>query len=157
MTAPILHATFTIERTLRTTPGRAFRYWSDRDLKDRWTACHPDWRVIDERFDFRVGGIEARRWQTPDGSVQTLTAHYFDIVAPDRIAYAFEMSFADTRVSASLATVELRPDADHTRMRYTEQIAHFGDRDALDAQIAGTGGGFDRLVEAIAERSGADA
>jgi hypothetical protein len=42
-------------------------------------------------------------------------------------------------------------------MDYTEQIAFFGGRDALAARIAGTGGGFDRLVEAIAERSGANA
>jgi uncharacterized protein YndB with AHSA1/START domain len=146
----IQHATFVIERQFRTMPARTFRFFAERDLKERWNACHPDWSVIDEAFDFRVGGTEAKRWRTSDGSEQTFTAHYLDIAAPDRIVYAFEMSFGDARVSASLATVELRPDGRRTAMKYTEQIAFFGSQAALEARIAGTGGGFDRLEEMIA-------
>ena len=146
----IHHATFVIERRFRITPARTFRFWSERELKESWNACHPDWSIIDEAFDFRVGGIEAKRWRTADGNEQTFTAHYLDIVAPARIVYAFEMSFAGERVSVSLATVELRPEAKQTGMKYTEQIAFFGSRSALDRRIAGTGGGFDRLVELIA-------
>lgn len=145
--ADIHHATFTIERRLRIAPARAFRFWADRDLKERWTACHPDWSVLEEAFDFRAGGREAKRWRTADGKEQTFTAHYLDIVAPDRIVYAFEMSFGGERVSASLATVTLRPAQGQTRMTYTEQIAYFGSREALDARIAGTGEGFERLAE----------
>ncbi len=150
----IHHATFTVERILRTTPARAFRYWSDRECKERWTACHPDWSVIEEAFDFRVGGLEAKRWLTPGRKVQTFTAHYLDIAAPVRIVYAFEMSFDGARVSASLATVALAPEGGHTRMTYTEQIAFFGDRAALESRIAGTGGGFARLEEVVAAESG---
>jgi uncharacterized protein YndB with AHSA1/START domain len=146
----IHHATFVIERQFRTTPARTFRFFSERDLKERWNACHPDWRIIDEAFDFRVGGTEAKRWRTADGSEQTFTAHYLDIVAPDRIVYAFEMSFGGQRVSVSLATVALRPAEQQTAMTYTEQIAFFGDRSALDQRITGTGGGFERLTEMIA-------
>lgn len=148
--ADIHHATFSIERKLRIVPARAFRFWAERDLKERWTACHPDWRVLDEAFDFRAGGTEAKRWRTPDGREQTFAAHYLDIVEPDRIVYAFEMSFGGERVSASLATVVLRPAEGQTRMTYTEQIAHFGSRDALDERIAGTGHGFERLVDVVA-------
>ena len=146
----IQHATFVIERHFRTTPARTFRHWSERDLKARWNACHPDWSVVDEAFDFRVGGTEAKRWRTADGNEQTFTAQYLDIVAPDRIVYAFEMSFGGARVSVSLATVELEPADGETRMTYTEQIAFFGSRSALDRRIAGTGDGFDRLEELIA-------
>jgi uncharacterized protein YndB with AHSA1/START domain len=140
------HATFAIERAFRSTPERTFRYWSDRDLKRLWTACHPDWSVTGDVFDFRVGGSEATRWRTAGGEEQTFTAHYLDIAAPARIIYAFEMSFGGRRVSASLATIELRPDRGQTAMRYTEQIAFLGTRTALDDRIAGTGGGFDRLA-----------
>ena len=146
----IQHATFVIERRFWTTPARTFRFWSERDLKERWNACHPDWSVIDEAFDFRVGGTEAKRWRTADESEQTFTAHYLDIVAPDRIVYAFEMSLSGERVSVSLATVALRPADGQTLMTYTEQIAFFGSRNALDQRIAGTGSGFERLTELIA-------
>ena len=144
------HATFVIERHFRTTPARTFRFWSERALKERWNECHPHWTVIEESFDFRIGGIEASRKRTADGKEQTFTSHYLDIVAPHRIVYAFEMSFGGQRLSASLATVELRPEAAQTRMKYTEQIAFFGSRAALDERIDGTGGGFDRLAELIA-------
>jgi len=147
--ATIHHATFVIERLFRIPPTRAFRFWSERDLKERWNACHPDWSVIGEAFDFRVGGTEAKRWRTADGSEQTFTAHYLDIVAPDRILYAFEMSFDNARSSVSLATVALRPADGETRMTYTEQIAFFGSRNALDQRIAGTGDGYERLAEMV--------
>jgi uncharacterized protein YndB with AHSA1/START domain len=146
----IHHATFVIERQFRTTPARTFRFWAERDLKERWNGCHPDWTVIDEAFDFRVGGAEAKRWRTVEGSEQSFTAHYLDIVAPDRIVYAFEMSFGGERVSASLATVAFRLSDGATEMTYTEQIAFFGSRDALDQRIAGTGAGFERLAELMA-------
>ena len=148
--ADIHHTSFVIERQLRIVRARAFRLWADRDLKERWTACHPDWRVLDEAFDFRAGGTEAKRWQTPDGREQTFAAHYLDIVEPGRIVYAFEMSFGGERISASLATVALRPEEGQTRMIYTEQIAYFGTREALDARIAGTGEGLERLAQMLA-------
>jgi len=154
-TAEIHHATFVIERVFQTSPERAFRYWSDRALKERWNACHPDWNVLEDGFDFRVGGVEAKLWRTADGKVQTFTAHYLDIAAPYRIVYAFEMSLGGQRVSASLATVELRGDGPQTLMKYTEQIAFFGTRAALDARTEGTGSGFDRLASLIDAKPGA--
>ncbi len=144
--APILHATFTIDRAFRVAAERAFRFWAERDLKARWTECHPDWRVLADEFDFRPGGREAKRWATAEGGEQTITATYLDIAAPHRIIYAFEMSLDGTRISASLASIELRPAGSGTAMHYTEQIAFLGSESMLAARIAGTGSGFDRLV-----------
>lgn len=68
MTAlPVAHSTFVIERELPASPRHAYRFWSEAALKQRWNECHPDW-VIEESFDFRVGGIEAKRWRMADGS-----------------------------------------------------------------------------------------
>lgn len=50
------HRSFVIERLLPGSTRRAFRFWSDFSLKRRWTGCHPDWEVLDDRFDFVVGG-----------------------------------------------------------------------------------------------------
>ena len=58
------HTTFTIERDLPGSPRHAFRFWSEKALKRRWTDCHPDWTVLDDRFDFTAGGEEAVRWRT---------------------------------------------------------------------------------------------
>lgn len=144
------HTTFVIERDLPARPQHAFRFWAEKALKRRWTDCHPDWTVLEDRFDFTTGGEEAVRWRTAEGVEQTFTARYLDIVPAERIIYAFEMSSAGKRVSASLATVEFRPAGAGTRMLYTEQMAFLAGTEAMQMRIAGTGTGFDRLVDMIA-------
>src|SRR5205807_7909710 len=75
----IEHTSFVVERELSTSPRHAFRFWSEAELKARWSGCHPDWVVLEDRFDFRAGGMEAKRWRTPDGDEQTFHAHYLDL------------------------------------------------------------------------------
>ena len=92
------HSTFVIERELPTGPKHAFRFWSDPAMKQRWNACHPDWTVLEDVFEFHVGGKEARRWRTLEGHEQTFAARYFDIEPQQRIIYAFEMSFGGASI-----------------------------------------------------------
>jgi uncharacterized protein YndB with AHSA1/START domain len=146
-TEPIAHTSFVIQRSLPGRPAHAFRFWSEPALKARWNECHADWRVVEDRVEFRVGGLEAKRWQTPDGAEQSFHAHYLDIAAPYRLIYAYEMSFAGSRVSASLVTIELEADGAKTRMTYTEQVAMIAGGDAArDQRLAGTEEGLDRLI-----------
>lgn len=144
------HKTFVVERELAASPKHAFRFFSEPALKERWTSCHPDWTVLEEEFDFCVGGVEAKRWRTEEGHEQTFLARYLDIVPARRIIYAFDMGFAGERLSASLATVEFLADGARTRMIFTEQIAWLGDVGSMQLRIAGTGEGFDRLADLIA-------
>lgn len=146
----VQHTTFVIERDLPASPKHAFRFWSDKELKRAWNDCHLDWTLLEDAFDFRVGGIEAKRWRMPDGNELTFRADYFDIAATKRIIYGFEMSMGGHRISASLATVEFLADGKATRMKFTEQLAFLGSAEAMAARIAGTGEGFDRLVEIVA-------
>ena len=146
----IEHKTFVVERMLAASPKHAFRFFSEPALKERWTGCHPDWTVLEERFDFQIGGVEAKRWRMTNGQEQTFLAHYLDIVPARRIIYAFDMTSAGERVSASLATVELMAEGAGTRMVITEQMAYLGDAASMRQRIAGTGDGLDRLVDIIA-------
>ncbi len=145
---PVQHSSFVIERDLPAGPAHAFRFFSEAALKERWTGCHPDWSVIEDSFDFRVGGGESKVWRTGEGVVQTMRAHYLDIVQGERIIYAYEMTFRERRVSASLVTVEFAPSGAKTRMTFTEQLAFLAGGDA-DVRRQGTEWGFDRLAEAI--------
>jgi len=144
------HTSFVVERELSTSPGHAYRFWSEAELKARWTSCHPDWTVLEDRFEFRVGGAEAKRWRTPDGKEQTFRAYYLDIVPERRIIYAYEMSFAGLRLSASLVTVSLAQARTRTRMTFTEQVALLtGGAEASEQRRAGTAEGIDRLAAII--------
>lgn len=149
-TDPIEHTVFTIERKLSTTPRHAFRFWSEAALKDQWNSCHPDWTVIEDTFDFRVGGSDRKHWQTKEGEDQTFASYYLDIVSGQRIIYAYEMSFAGVRLSASLVTILLTPSGDKTRLVYTEQVAILdGGADTRQQRVLGTEQGIDRLVRII--------
>ena len=106
--------------------------------------------MLEDRFDFRVGGTEAKRWRTPAGDEQTFNAHYLDIVPERRIIYAYEMSFAGARLSASLVTVTFETAGRKTRMTFTEQVAIIaGGAAARDQRLAGTEEALGRLVDAV--------
>lgn len=145
------HTTFVIERELPGSPRHAFKFWSDRALKEVWNACHPEWTILEDTFDFRVGAGETKRWRTPDGEELTYRSYFLDIVSEQHIIYAYEMTFAGRRMSASLATVEFSPLGRQTQMKFTEQAVFLGDAGAKSQRVAGTEDGFDRLAEAISE------
>jgi uncharacterized protein YndB with AHSA1/START domain len=74
-------------------------------------------------MDVRPGGREhvKGRWET--GVVSTFDAVYHDVVADERIVYAYEMHLDDRKISVSLATLELKPAGTDTRLVMTEQGA----------------------------------
>ncbi|UJR84756.1 SRPBCC domain-containing protein [Sandaracinus amylolyticus] len=140
------HSTFVIERVLAASPARAFAAWSDPEKKRRWMSCHDDWKLIEDRLDFRIDGAEIRDVQRPDGVVHAFRARYLDIVPLERIVYAYEMRVGDARISASLVTVELSPSGTKTTMRFTEQVVFFDGHGDLEERRRGTEIGLDHLV-----------
>lgn len=152
-TVEIEHTTFVVERELPGSPAHAFRFWADPKLKERWNGCHADWTVLEDISDFRTGGTEAKRWLMPTGDELAVNTIYLDVVAGERIIYAYEMSFGGRRNSASLVTIEFRAAGARTKIRVTEQGAFLGG--GSHDRIQGTEEGYDRLV-ALAERKTAD-
>ena len=143
------HRTFTILRDLPGSPSHAFRFWAEHDLKRLWTSCHPTWSVLQDDFDFRLGGSERVRWRMPDGIEQGFVAHFLEIAPGDRLIYAYAMTTDHVPISSSLVTVELVPQGGTTRMTMTEQAA-FATVAIADQRENGTGIGFDRLVAILA-------
>ncbi len=146
------HRTFVITRSLPGSPGHAFRFWSDHQLKRRWNACHPDWTVLEDRFDFRIDGGERLLWRMPDGTEQLMLAHFLEIAPRQRIVCAYAMRTNGQPLSSSLVTVEFEGGPGKTTMTFTEQ-AVFGRAADGDIRESGTGIGFDRLAEAMAAES----
>ncbi|CAN7765105.1 ATPase [Ensifer sp. NM-2] len=142
------HRTFVIKRALPGSPAHAFRFWSDRALKRQWNACHPDWHVLEDRFDFRVDGCERLVWRMPQGIVQEMTAHFLEIAERQRIVYAYTMRTDGRSISSSLVTVEFESTPTGTEMTFTEQ-AMFADVKHAERRESGIGVGFDRLHQAM--------
>ncbi|WEK04682.1 MAG: SRPBCC domain-containing protein [Candidatus Devosia phytovorans] len=156
MGVAVNHRSFVIERLLPGSPSHAFRFWSEFELKRQWISCHPDWTVLEDRFDFSQQGGERTRWLMPDGVEQALLLHYLEIHPAERIVYAYTMQSAGRPISSSLVTVEFTTEAARTRMTYTEQ-AVFGSVIDGDMRESGTGIGFDRLVTVMEEQAGVGA
>jgi len=144
------HRSFVIERELPGSPAHAFRFWSQHDLKRRWNACHPDWQVIEDRFDFRVDGQERMIWRMPDGTEQAMLAYFLEIQPRQRIVYAYTMRTNDIPISSSLVTVEFEGADGRTTMTFTEQAVFANPADA-DTRQSGTGIGFSRLQEVMSD------
>jgi uncharacterized protein YndB with AHSA1/START domain len=104
------HATFTVKRTYEASPARVFAAWAEPAAKTRWFGGGGSG---EHELDFRIGGREFSRGSGPDGQTYTFEARYQDIVADERIVYAYEMQLEGTRISVSLGTVQLKPGGRH--------------------------------------------
>jgi uncharacterized protein YndB with AHSA1/START domain len=145
------HATFVVERTYDASPARVFAAWADPAAKASWFAGDdPEGAKLE--LDFRVGGREINSGAAPDGNIYTFEGQYQDIVADERIVYSYEMLLGETRISVSLATVELKPEGDGTRLVFTEQGAFLDGHDTPAQREQGMGG----LLDALGEELGRD-
>jgi uncharacterized protein YndB with AHSA1/START domain len=148
----VTHATFVIERSYPASPARVFQAFAEPALKSRWFGAE-DMPSTDHQLDFRVGGREINRGGPPDGPVYTYEAIYQDIVPNQRIVTTYAMDMGSTRISASVATVELTPDGTGTRLVFTEQGAFLDGHDTPAQREHGTRELLDNLG-AVLERSG---
>jgi uncharacterized protein YndB with AHSA1/START domain len=145
----VTHATFVIERTFDSTPALVFAAWADPAAKRRWFGPPDESARSGHALDFRVGGRETNSGRGPSGELYTFEALYQDIVSGERIVYTYDMLVDQTRMSVSLATVELTPEGDGTRMVYTEQGAYLDGKDTPAQREHGTRELFDALAREL--------
>jgi uncharacterized protein YndB with AHSA1/START domain len=143
------HDSFTLERVYDASPARVFAAWADPAAKARWFRDPEGWVSGPYELDFRVGGRESASGGPSGGPFHEYRAVYWDIVADERIVYTYEMLEDATRVSVSLAIVELRPDGDGTLLTLTEHGAFFDGHDSSARRESGTVTLLDGLAEAL--------
>jgi uncharacterized protein YndB with AHSA1/START domain len=125
----VTHATFVIERVYNTPQARVFAALSDPSEKQHWFHGPEEWGPDEYSMDFREGGVEVSRGGPPGGPLITYEARFEEIVPGERIISTYVMCHDDTRISVSLATVQLQPEGSGTRLTFTESGAYL---DAFD-------------------------
>ncbi|MNY43021.1 hypothetical protein D3C86_1779510 [compost metagenome] len=98
-------------------------------------------------MDARPGGREHLKGSWANGLVSTFDAMYFDVVPGERLVYAYEMHMGERKISVSLATFEMKPAGDGTRLVMTEQGAFLDGYDDAGSREAGS----KHLLEALAK------
>jgi uncharacterized protein YndB with AHSA1/START domain len=146
---PLTHGSFSIERHYPASPAQVFAAWSSIDAKARWFIGPEDWVQLERSQDFRVGGSEVLSGRRGGDWVSHFNAQYHDIVPDERIIYAYTMTINDTRISVSLATVELFAQGDGSRLVFTEQAAFFDSEWDLESREHGTAALLDNLGRAL--------
>jgi uncharacterized protein YndB with AHSA1/START domain len=143
----VTHAIFTLERTYPHPVDRVFDAFATLEGKARWFHGTPgEWTLMEQAFDFREGGEERLVGRWASGRVTAFHARYLDIVPGARIVYVYEMRLDGTKISASLATLELAPAQGGTRLTLTEQGAFLDGYDDAGSRERGTA----ELLEQVA-------
>lgn len=139
------HDTIVIERTYEASPARVFAAWASPEARGRWAVPGNGWELADDQDDFRVGGREVSRFGPAGDPLYLAVTNYLDIVPDRRIVMAGTMARGETRISASMATVELLPAGNGTRLIYTEQAAFLDGEDTPADRTRGWGEILDKL------------
>ena len=145
----VVHSTFSIERTYPVSASRVFSAFANQAAKRRWFAEGEGWEVEEFTSDFRVGGREFSRFRFEGGAPIRNETVYQDIVPDRRIVFAYSMAVGDQRISVSLATVEIGPSGEGTRLVYTEQGAFFDGADKPEGREAGIRELLEKLGEEL--------
>lgn len=146
----VQHGSFTIERTYRAAPAKVFRAFADAEAKARWFAAPADKAtVLAREFDFRVGGRERLSAAWKGGPVSHFSCRYHDIVPDERIVYAYDMHLDDRKIWVSLATVEIKPAGDGTRLIFTEQGVFLDGFDDAGSRERGSAELLDKLGKSL--------
>ncbi|WP_136618345.1 MULTISPECIES: SRPBCC family protein [Mesorhizobium] len=141
----VVHSTFVIERSYPAAPAKVYFALNDPAAKRRWFADPDNPMPSRHEMDFRVGGKEVNAGCPSDGQMHFYNAVYQDIVPNQRIVYSYELLFGETRVSVSLATIELLAEGEGTRLVLTEQGAFLDGHDTSSTREHGTGELLDAL------------
>jgi len=145
----VVHSTFIIEREYSASPVRVFAAFANQETKRRWFVEGEGWEILEYTFDFRVGGREFSRFRFKGGPEMSNDTIHHDIVPNRRIVSSYAMTIGEQRLSVSLATVELAPAGEGTKLTYTEQGAFFDGLDKPQQREAGCRELLGKLAEEL--------
>ena len=155
----IVHDTFVIEHSYPVPPARVFGAFADDTVKSRWFLIDSELAATEAyQNDFRVGGKETSRFRfagdtpggSPAGTMMGNDSIYMDIVENERIVFAYSMLVGDYRMSTSLATIQLLPEGQGTRLVFTEQAVYYDKSDGPQLRKQGWTLLLGKLAQAIA-------
>jgi uncharacterized protein YndB with AHSA1/START domain len=149
-----VHATLIFERMVPATADQVFAAYADVDARKKWGAPSDNTALIYDQADFREGGEDAFRCGAKSNPNIHGATRYLDVVVNRRIVSAETISVDGRRLCASLSTLELNPDGDHTKLKSTIQLVSFAGQDMVRGHENGTNASLDNLVNFFSNQKG---
>lgn len=137
---------FTLTRDYPVPPDRVWAAFAQEEQKLAWFHGGEGYEPGEWAFDFRVGGRDVAVGAFHDGPVSRYEATYADIVEHVRLVTTYDMWLDGEHMSTSVASYELEPVGDGTRLTHVEHGVFF---DRFWADGAGREEGSRGLLEAI--------
>ena len=142
----VVHGSFQLQRHYDAPVERVWRALTDEAAKQKWFGPPPgEWEKLERFMDVREGGRERAKGRFKSGMVSTFDAIYQDVVAHERLVYSYVMHLDDKKISVSLATMQLKPEAGGTTLIVAEHGAFLDGYDDAGARQHGTAYLLDRL------------
>src|SRR3984893_11882737 len=149
-----VHATLLFERMVPATCSQVFTAYADVEERQKWGAPSENTALIYDQADFREGGEDAFRCGSKANPNIHGATRYLDIVVNRRIVSTETISVDGRRLCASLTTLELNPDGDHTKLKSTIQLVSFVGQDMVRGYENGTNASLDNLVNFFSSQTG---
>ena len=143
------HGTIRLKRHYKAAPARVFAAWAEPKARAQWDVPGR-WVIAEQRFDFREGGREVKRFGPKDDPRFVADTLYLDIVPARRIVFSYSMTSRGEPVSVSLTTVEIMPDGQGTKLLLTEQIVFLDGKDNAANREEGLASMLDKIGESVA-------
>ena len=118
--------TVIVERILTSTPSRVFQAWADPQQRRAWDIPDRGWVIADHHQDFRVGGVERRRFGPPHAVTFRTEGHYLHIEADRLIVSTGLMHHDDVPITATLCTIDINPHPSGTLLRIIDHSLYLG-------------------------------
>lgn len=128
------HATIVAERRLKAAPERVFKAWAHE--RGTWDVPNDEWTMAAFEDDLRVDGKQLSRFGPKDDPAFELRGRYLVIEENRLLIMAGVMHDHGNPVTASMTTIDVKPDGDGTKLIVTEQSAFFG-METADMREAG--------------------
>jgi uncharacterized protein YndB with AHSA1/START domain len=149
-----VHATLLFERMVSATCNQVFAAYANVEERQKWGTPSDNTALIYDQADFREGGEDVFRCGSKANPNIHGATRYLDIVVNRRIVSIETISVDGRRLCASLSTLKLDPDGDHTKLKSTIQLVSFVGQDMVRGHESGTNASLDNLVNFFLNHKG---